>query len=70
MGPEFQGSAPTHANQSRLVREEMLPGRTAGWQQVRFDGRDNEGRVLASGVYFCRVEAGGSVATKKMIIAR
>jgi hypothetical protein len=42
----------------------------AGWQRVDFDGRDDAGRLLVSGVYFCRVSAGGSSSTHKMVIQR
>ncbi len=43
---------------------------SAGWQSMSFDGRDDAGRSLASGVYFYRVTALGSTVTKKMVIAR
>jgi len=42
----------------------------AGWRTFRFSSQDDRGRPLASGVYFYRVEAGGSTVTRKMIIAR
>ncbi len=41
-----------------------------GWQQVRFDGRDDGGQALPSGVYFCRLRAGEKAVTQKMIITR
>jgi hypothetical protein len=41
-----------------------------GWQNVRFDGRDDEGRILPSGVYFYRVQWSGQTRTHKMVIAR
>jgi hypothetical protein len=41
-----------------------------GWQRVRFAGRDERGRPLASGVYFARVSAAGATITRKMVIAR
>ncbi len=45
-------------------------GAAAGWQSVAFDGRDDAGRPLASGVYFYRVHANGTTVTNKMVIAR
>ncbi len=50
----------------RRVREMKL----AGSQRVQFDGRDNAGRLLASGIYFCRVQADRETITRKMVIAR
>jgi len=54
----------------RRVREISLEQRAAGWQRVQFDGRDDRGRPLPSGVYFYRVHAAGESATHKMVIAR
>ncbi len=54
----------------RRVRAETLARQNAGWRSIPFDGRDDSGRALASGVYFCRVSAGGKTVTNKMVIAR
>jgi hypothetical protein len=35
-----------------------------------FDGRDDHGRVLASGVYFYRVVAPGLAATRKIVLLK
>ena len=43
---------------------------SAGWRDVVFDGRDDRGQALASGVYFYRVSAGGETHTRKMVISR
>ncbi len=44
--------------------------RTVGIQHVSWDGRDNEGRSLPSGVYFYRLEVGGEVLTKRMVLLK
>jgi hypothetical protein len=54
----------------RRVRALSAGRKGAGWQRVAFDGRDDEGQPLASGVYFYRVRAGGTTVTSKMVIAR
>jgi hypothetical protein len=54
----------------RRVREASLARRKAGWQKVAFDGRNDAGQPLPSGVYFCRVTAAGASVTHKMVIAR
>jgi flagellar hook assembly protein FlgD len=49
-----------------LVRE-LYANRPAGTDiRVRWDGRDNAGRRVASSTYFGVVEAGGSVVTQKL----
>lgn len=42
----------------------------AGNHQVQWDGRDNSGRRLASGIYLYRLQAGGFVTTKKLIVLK
>ncbi|MBI2505666.1 MAG: T9SS type A sorting domain-containing protein [Candidatus Latescibacteria bacterium] len=46
-----------------------------GWQgvgvhQVEWDGRDEEGRVLSSGVYVCRLAVGQRVLVRKMLLVK
>jgi len=52
------------------VRTWELGRVSAGSKTMSFDGRDERGRLLASGVYFYRVSANGTTVTKKMVIAR
>src|SRR5262249_32312456 len=54
----------------RRVRDEVLPAQKAGWEDVRFDGRNDAGQPLPSGVYFFRVTAAGETMTRKLVIAR
>jgi flagellar hook assembly protein FlgD len=37
---------------------------------ARWDGCNAEGQRVASGVYFCRINAAGFTATRKMIVVR
>jgi hypothetical protein len=39
-------------------------------RSVSFDGRDNRGNFLPSGLYFCRIQAGDATATRKIVIQR
>ena len=41
-----------------------------GRHSVRWDGNDSRGEDVTSGVYFCRMRAGGFVATRKIILLR
>ena len=52
------------------VREQVLAHQPAGWQRVVFDGRNDAGAPLPSGVYFYRVTAGAATITRKLVIAR
>jgi hypothetical protein len=54
----------------RRVRTQALARQSAGWRSIPFDGRDDGGHRLASGVYFYRVTANGKTVTNKMVIAR
>ena len=42
--------------------------REAGTYTLRWDGRDDGGRELASGVYLCRLQAGEQVVTRKLLL--
>ena len=42
----------------------------AGHKTVRWDGTDEEGNKIASGIYFYRIKAGDFVDSKKMILMK
>lgn len=50
----------------RLVNEKLQPGR----YEILWNGRDNSGNQVASGIYFYRITAGNFVKTRKMILMR
>jgi len=50
----------------RLIDKQLAPGK----HEVQWDGRDAQGRTLASGVYFYRLSTGTSSATGKLVLAR
>jgi hypothetical protein len=54
----------------RLVRTLVDGHRGPDHYSVVWDGRDNGGRAVAGGIYFCRIEAGAFVQTRKMTLLR
>lgn len=54
----------------RLVRRLVDGPVAAGLHEATWDGRDDAGRDVASGVYFHRLTCGGEVRTGKMVLAR
>jgi hypothetical protein len=51
----------------RVVRTLVNSVQTPGRYSVRWDGRDNHGRLLANGIYFCTLRAGDFSATRKLV---
>ena len=41
-----------------------------GPSQAVWDGRDLAGRLVPAGVYLLRVDSGGSIATRRIVIVR
>ena len=54
----------------RLVRELPAVRLSAGPGEVRWDGRDRAGYQAVSGVYLCRVNAGGRTGIVKAVLLR
>ena len=54
----------------RLVRELFDGQRTAGMHKVEWDGADQHGRQVASGVYFYQLDAGQESLTRKLTLVR
>ena len=54
----------------RLVRMLIDDVAEAGPHDVTWDGKDNAGRGIASGVYFYRLQAGEFTETRKMVLLR
>jgi len=52
------------------VRTLVDKKQSAGYYQVFWNGRDNSGRDVSSGIYFYRLKAGDFVQTRKMVLIR
>jgi len=53
--------------QVRTLVDGLVP---AGWQTARWDGRADRGERVASGVYFCRLEAGSRELSRKVVVLK
>jgi subtilisin family serine protease len=53
--------------QVRVLVDQVQP---AGPYRVWWDGYDQSGRQVASGVYFCRLQAGGAMRTRRLALVR
>ena len=54
----------------RIVRTLLADHAAMGQYQMFWDGRDDQGELLGSGVYMYRMRAGNFVASKKMVLLR
>ena len=63
-------SARVYDVQGRLIKTLTDGPACEGRNQLVWDGTDRNGSLAAAGIYFCRIEAGGTAQTRKMILAR
>ncbi len=54
----------------RLVRTLVHQVQPAGMHKVVWEGKDQAGRQVASGLYFCRMKTGDYTAVKKMLLMK
>jgi choice-of-anchor B domain-containing protein len=52
------------------VRTLVDASRPSGRHQVEWNGTDDRGRAVASGVYYCRLDASGGELTRKMVLLK
>ena len=54
----------------RQIRSLVQSSMNAGLHQVHWNGQDDGGQRVASGVYFARVEAGGNSEVRKVVMLK
>jgi hypothetical protein len=59
-----------HDVSGRVVRELAGSELAAGQHEIAWDGRNGAGATAARGIYFCRLDAGHEVRTRKIALVR
>jgi flagellar hook assembly protein FlgD len=54
----------------QLVKTLFQGTRTPGWYTFVWDGRDNRGAPVSTGVYFSRFDDSQTVLTRKMVLLK
>jgi len=54
----------------RRVRTLVADREYAGWHRVAWDGADERGQGLPSGIYFCRLRTTRFAMTRRLVLAR
>jgi TolB protein len=67
---EGRTSVRIYSSSGRLVRTLVDRDLSSGRHSVSWDGRTSRGASCASGVYFCRVDAQGQTACRKIVLMR
>ncbi|MBN1824721.1 MAG: hypothetical protein JW958_00560 [Candidatus Eisenbacteria bacterium] len=67
---EGRASVTIYDPAGRRVRTLLSGALPAGDHEAVWDGRDDRGRDVAAGVYFCRLDAGDARMSRKMVLLR
>jgi FlgD Ig-like domain len=57
-------------SQGKLVRVLVSESMSAGSKEVVWDGRDMNGTLVSSGLYFCQLKASGTAETRKLLLLK
>ncbi|MBW7997550.1 MAG: T9SS type A sorting domain-containing protein [Candidatus Glassbacteria bacterium] len=69
-GDNVQVQLKVYNIRGQLVRTLVNESKSEGSYQIQWDGSDNYGRKVSSGVYFYRIKAGEFSQTRKMVILK
>jgi flagellar hook assembly protein FlgD len=69
-GDNVQVQLNVYNMRGQLVRTLVNESKSEGSYQIQWDGSDNYGRRVSSGVYFYRIKAGEFSKTRKMVILK
>ena len=54
----------------QLVKTLIHAGQSAGTHAIRWNGDDDRGQHVSAGAYFCKLRAGGTSVTKRLVLIR
>jgi hypothetical protein len=54
----------------RRIRSWNIAGQRAGWHEVLWDGKNNSGNTVSTGIYIYTLKAGNFVDTRKMVFMK
>jgi flagellar hook assembly protein FlgD len=52
------------------VTELVAESQTRGWKKTLWDGKDSQGRKVASGIYFCRLQTSQKSEIIRMVLLK
>ncbi|MBI2505664.1 MAG: T9SS type A sorting domain-containing protein [Candidatus Latescibacteria bacterium] len=71
---EMPAGAPVEVSIYNLVGQRIRimgkGGQGGGYHQVVWDGRDEAGKEVSTGIYLCRLETGGHTLVRKMLLVK
>jgi hypothetical protein len=70
MSTEYKVSIDLYDIMGRKIRTLVYRKMTAGSYSVQWDGKNNSGRMVASGHYYCRLTADKFESTRNLIVLR
>lgn len=70
LGAAAEVSSEVYDAAGRRVRRLAAGSRPGGEHVMTWDGRNDDGAAMPSGVYFCRVSAGGESRTGRLVLLR
>jgi len=53
-----------------LIKIPVNQHQAANWYDIKWDGMDENGKQVSSGIYFLQIQSGKFTAQKKMLLLR
>ncbi|MFH2050471.1 MAG: S8 family serine peptidase [bacterium] len=63
-------SCTIYNNLGQQIKSLVNEQKVAGYYTISWDGKNDQGKLMSSGVYFCQITAGDFIKTRKMLFLR